>query len=538
MSGLTLALRRILMPALTLVLIAVGEPARAGNAEVVIERDVIALQSAAGHDAQSLLGTAVAAFYQQRRFAPAWADAMRRKRLHAALSELRSDGLDPLDYQPDADVDPSFEPAGDEEIARRDVVTTQRVLRALMHLHRGKVDPAQLDPHWNFPRDRFDPATAAPALEAALQHDGYLALLESARPSHWLYSRLRLALRRLYEIQVGGGWPALPEGPTLKPGDISDVVPVLRERLRITGEWHAAAVQADADPRVYDATLEAAVREFQTEQYLDADGSVGRTTRAALNVSVDARIAQLRVNLERARWLLSRSQPRFVLVDIAGYRALYFRDEKVVWRGRVQVGRPYRRTPSFETAINYLTLNPTWTVPPTILREDILPKLRKDPGYLERQHLRIIDRQGRDVPRAGVDLTRPGSWQLRQDAGPDNALGRVAIRFPNPYSVYMHDTPSQALFDQRQRAFSSGCIRVERAPELARLLLDDEAQWNAAAFDAALASGETRNVALREPVPLLITYWTVDVGPDGKFAFRPDIYDRDPAVLQALDAAN
>lgn len=473
---------------------------------------------------------ATAAFYTRRDFAPAWESATRRERLAAALDDLRSDGLDPDDYR-------IAEAAADDAVslAARDVAITRRLLLALQHLHEGRVDPFTLDPQWNVPRDRFDGPGSAQALEAALASDAYLALFETARPSHWLYGRLRLALQRLHAIAAAGGWPILPKGPSLRPGDRSEITLLLRERLRISGEGLALDVSGAGDPQIYDADLEAALRRFQTAQYLESDGVLGRATREALNVPVSARIAQMRVNLERARWLLSRSQPRFVLVDLAGYRALYFRDREVVWRGRVQVGRPYRRTPVFEAKITYLTLNPTWTVPPTILREDILPKLRSDPGYLDRQHLRVVDRQGRELPRDAVDLGRVGNWYLRQDAGPENALGRVAIRFPNPYSVYMHDTPSQALFDEHQRAFSSGCIRVERAPELARLLLDDETQWNAAAFDAAIAAGETRNVSLREPVPLLIAYWTVDVGPDGQFAFRPDIYDRDAAVLEALE---
>jgi murein L,D-transpeptidase YcbB/YkuD len=262
---------------------------------------------------------------------------------------------------------------------------------------------------------------------------------------------------------------------------------------------------------------------------------VGPATRAALNVPVAARIDQLRVNLERGRWLLHDIPEQAVVVDIAGYKAYYLRRGERVWEASVQVGTPYRSTPIFRSDITYVTFNPTWTVPPTIYRQDLLPKIRRDPAYLAKNHMRVLTPTGSEIDPATVDWNRPGNIMLRADAGPGNPLGRVVIRFPNAHAVYMHDTPSAALFGRSQRAFSSGCIRVERPLELTELLLNDQKRWNRAGIDAAIATGRTRHVDLAQPVPLLLGYWTADVLASQRIVFKPDIYDKDAPLLAALN---
>lgn len=225
----------------------------------------------------------------------------------------------------------------------------------------------------------------------------------------------------------------------------------------------------------------------------------------------------------------------FVLVDIAGYQLSYYRPDGRIWRTRIVVGLPYRRTPSLRSAITHLTFNPTWTVPSSITYREMLPLIRRNPGYLAREHLRVLSPTGRALNPAAIDWWHPPRIVLRQRAGPGNALGRVVFRFPNPYRVYLHDTPSQSLFDQPRRAFSHGCMRVQHALEFARLLLDDEQRWSAADIDRVVASGRTTRVNLAHPVPVIVHYWTVNVGADGRLAFKPDIYARDPALLAALD---
>ena len=478
-------------------------------------------------------GQAVADFYEQNRFAPAWGRPGDLDQLLAALRDVVGDGLDPEDYglgelQRRRVVldDPQATP---QQRAQFDLLATDACLAALMHLYRGKVDPATLDTHWNFDPRQIDQAQGLKAVRDALAQGAIGTLFARARPQNPLYGQLRTALAKLREVAAQGGWPPLADGPTLKPGSRDPRVPALRQRLQRVG--HAVG---DAADDLYDPALEAALKQFQREQYLAADGHLGKATLAALNVPVAARIEQLRANLERARWLLHQLQGEFVVVDIAGYQVAYYRDGKPVWRSRVQVGKPYRSTPVFKSKITYLTLNPTWTVPPTILKNDILPKVRKNPGYLAANRIRVLDGQGRELSPASVNWANPRGIVLRQDAGPGNSLGRLVIRFPNDYAVYLHDTPHQELFANEQRANSSGCIRVERPRELAELLLDDPARWNRAGIDRAIDTLKTQTVMLRQPVPLLLAYWTVDLREDGRVGFRPDVYQRDPPLLAAL----
>jgi murein L,D-transpeptidase YcbB/YkuD len=314
-------------------------------------------------------------------------------------------------------------------------------------------------------------------------------------------------------------------------------VPLIRARLVASGDL-AADAAGGAD--LYDAGLEAAVRGFQQRMGLDGDGVVGAGTVAELNVPAAERVRSLRVNLDRGRVLLHDLPERFVVVNIAGFTVYLVRGQDIEWSARVQVGKTYRKTPLFRSEMNYLVFNPTWTVPPGIIRNDILPAARQDPASITRRGLKVLDSGGREVDPAAVDWSRfQGGhipYTLRQDPGPNNALGRVKLMFPNDYFVYLHDTPSQALFDRADRAFSSGCVRVERALELAERVLDDPAQWNAQSIAAVVRGGKLQNVTLKRRMPVLLAYWTAWVDPDGRVSFRRDVYGQDAKWAAALDA--
>lgn len=504
------------------------------------------------------LGRLVRDFYQVRNHRPAWREASRVSALVTALEGLDRDGLRPSDYRPDAlaltwqriqQVEESSQQTGEsssEAIARADLSATRRFLLALRHLHLGKLDPKTVDDDWDLPQATFTPNMAA--LSQAVEAGNIEAAFERVRPPYPPYERLREGLAHYRAIEEAGGWPVLPaRDSSLRPGDRHPAVALLRQRLGVLGQPELLAADTEhyvgafrgvvlesPDAEYYDATLAEAVREFQRLHLLEDDAVVGPQTRSALNVGVGTRIDQIRVNLERARWLLHDVPESFVLVDIAGYKLSYFLGSGDVWRTRIVVGQPYRKTPSLRSSITHLTFNPTWTVPPTIFREDKLPKIREDLDYLKRENLAVIDYQGNQLDPETVDWQNPGPIMLRQASGGDNPLGRVVIRFPNSYSVYLHDTPSQHLFDNPQRAVSSGCIRVENAMQFTRLLLDDNQRWDAASLRQAVASGTTRTVNLNRRVPVILHYWTVDASENGYLAFRPDIYQRDMALRVAL----
>ena len=488
-----------------------------------------------------VLADAVAAIFEDRQFAPAWTNGARLDHLIAALRDMELDGLHPEDYhyatlQALRSELRSATGLEATEQAGLELLATDAMALALFHLHGGKVDPVKLSTQWNYPSRPARTADARELLIRALDTGRIVETFIEIRPQHVWYRRGREQLREYRRIAANGGWPEVPEGPTLKPGVTDPRVPVLRRRLEVTGDVGVARV---TEPDLFDPSLELAVKRFQVRHGMTPDGAVGAATRAAMNVPAGARIDQLRVNLERGRWVLHEIKGEFVLVDVAGFDVAYFRDNEPIWTSKVVVGRPYRETPVFKSEITYVVLNPTWTIPPGILAKDTLPAVKRDPGYLARHRIRVIDGNGQEVSPWSVDWTRYGNsvpYQLRQDPGPDNSLGLVKIMFPNPYLVYLHDSPAKSLYDRDERAFSSGCIRVARPFELTELVLNDPVQWNAEAIQSVIKSGQTRTVNLAKPIPVLILYWTAQPTPDGQIMFRNDVYGRDAPTLAALDS--
>jgi murein L,D-transpeptidase YcbB/YkuD len=497
--------------------------------------------------ARIIVDELVAKYFEGQQFQPAWQDSSRLDALIANIEDLRNDGLDPNDYHVEAlrsyrlDVRMKS-PLTLQDRADLELLATDAFMLGLYHVFIGKVDPVKLSSQWNFS------ARPTPSIEEALQRfSARLAAGEiseafaAVRPAHPWYQRGRERLQEYRAIVAAGGWPTIADGPVLKPGMTDARVPVIRKRLGITKDLPStAAGVAPEAADLYDATLEAGVKAFQERHGLTADGVIGPGTRAAMNVSVEQRIDQIRVNLERARWTLHEIKGEFVLVDVAGFYVSYFRNDEPIWTSRVVVGRDQRETPVFRSKITYVVFNPTWTIPPGILVKDKLPELKRNPGALKRMNIRVLDGSGREVNPYSVNWNAYGAsrlppYQFVQDPGPNNALGLVKIMFPNPYLVYLHDSPAKSLYEQDQRTFSSGCIRVQKPFELAELVLNDP-QWNQQSMDAVIATKQTRTVTLKQPVPVLILYWTAQPRPDGQVIFRNDVYGRDPPTLAALNS--
>jgi L,D-transpeptidase YcbB len=482
----------------------------------------------------------IQSFYARRAFRPAWSSAKNASQLRRALADSAADGLDPADYETELLTRLGREiegPAATSVLrAQHDILHTEALLRLAYHLSFGKVDAESFDAQWNYGRTLAH-RDVEREVEAALAAEDIYGRIEALKPNHRMYVGLKRELARYRAAAVAAEPAAIPAGPALKPGTSDARVGPLRARLVMSGDLAPADA---AEPAVYDAPLEDAVRRFQARMGLESDGIAGPGTVAELNVPLGERIRQLRVNLDRGRVLLQDLPEKFVVVNIAGYTAYVVKGQDIVWSARVQVGKPYRKTPLFRSEINYLVFNPTWTVPPGIIAADILPAAKRDPASITRKGLKVLDGKGQAVDPASVDWSRYSGghipYTLRQDPGPKNALGRVKLMFPNPYFVYLHDTPSQALFDRAERAFSSGCVRVERALELAAIVLDEPQAWNAGSIDAVIAGGKLRNVTLQTKVPVLITYWTAWVDADGRMNFRRDLYGQDARWAAALDA--
>ncbi len=469
-------------------------------------------------------------FYAARGQQPAWITPASRQQLLAAVGTASAEGLNPRDYHLAA------LQGSATDAAAFDALRTDALIRLAAHLFHGKLDPVDYLPGIDLQSEELG-NNAVQMLENAIAKPDISALLERLTPRARIYVQLKAGLAQYRIIEQHGGWRPIDDGPTLRTGDRSPRVAALRERLRTSADLRDTGPLIDQE--LFDTALAQATRHFQARHQLDADGVVGKKTLAALAVPVAQRIDQIRINLERARWLLHDLPASYVLVDIAGFAVRYVQDGKELLRSRAVVGKPYRKTPIFRASISYLEFNPTWTIPPTILRQDTLPEIRKNPAYLASRHMRVLTFQGKEVNPASVDWSRyQGNnlpYMIRQDPGPDNALGRVKFMFPNKYDVYLHDTPSRDLFRHSERAFSSGCIRVEQAATLAKLLLARQG-WTPAQVDEAFVSARTRKVSLESAVPVLLYYWTVAIEDDGDILFKRDIYQRDAKLLQALDA--
>lgn len=463
--------------------------------------------------------------YQQRAFQPAWAQPALLASLVAQLEQLADDGLNPANYQLPAIREMAH---GNPPDACLDILASHAYLQALHDLHWGRLARNDIEPLWH---SEITPVAAQVLTSNQLALSDLPKAFNEARPTLPQYQQLRQSYARVRQATLPD-WPQVASGPLLKPGMQDPRLPVIEQRL--IGEGYMPASTANPQDLQYNEMRLAALKDFQRQHALQADGIVGPGTLSELNISPAQRREQLRINLERWRWLAPNIDSETLLVDISAAQLSYYRDRVLQWKTRTQVGRAERPTPQLKSVLTRITLNPTWTVPPTILKKDKIPAIQADPGFLAKHQMRVLDLQGKPLDPTTVDWLRPGAIMLRQDAGPQNPLGKMALRFPNPFSVYLHDTPSQALFEKSPRAFSSGCVRVEAVGRSLELLLSEAERKQ---VDGLLASGNTVEYKLPRQVPIIMAYWTAEADESSQPLFRPDIYGHDARLIAALNAA-
>ena len=480
--------------------------------------------------------------YEARDYAPLWIDGGPTDRLRElvdAICTADADGLHPWEYDLAAVRDAlrriDEDGADAAAVAALELRFTGLFLEYGADLAAGRHDPRRVEKQWYI---RTPPATIDSMLTAALAAESFEEMRAALVPPQKEYADLAEALRRYRGIDSAGGWPAIPDGEPVAVGERDPRAPVLRQRLALTGELSGDA-KADS---VFDAELAGAVARFQARHGLEVDSTLGRMTLAALNVPVGDRIRQIELNLERMRWIPRSFGDRYILVNIPNYYLHAYDDGEKVLDMKVVVGEEYgSATPVFSDSMSYVVFRPYWNIPESILAEEILPKAREDGSFLARNNYEIVKSMDDPEPvdLSDVDWSGPddGSFPYlaRQKPGSRNSLGLVKFMFPNRFSIYLHDTPADHLFDRSVRALSHGCIRVEDPEQLAEFVFSGTPEWNEPRIRQAMATNaeDNQTVTLDEKIPVYILYLTAFTE-DGELNFRDDLYGMDARAMERI----
>lgn len=471
-------------------------------------------------------------FYQARGLKPLWLDGEKPNKLVRVLFErigrTVETGLTAADLPAFGDFMPQANARA--RAAAYELRMTELYLRFAKVLLQGRYEPKEVDPDWHIALEKFDANQLLGRLAAA--PNGLDTLLDGLEPQHQAY-RVLLRLYDEYRTQGGKGsrLPPVQMGEaTLKPGMSAPWVPALRARLE--AEFPSGGRLA-GDSELYDPDLVDLVKRVQARQGQKADGILGPKTKALFAAPPEDRFQSIRASLERWRWLPRDFGHRYIMVNIPSFELYLYENAQEIWRTRVVVGKRERPSPSVGSTISFLKVNPKWHVPESIALKDLIPKQMKNKNYLYSAGYKVLDRETKEeIDPQEIDWQRYNDegnfpYLIRQDSGDTNALGRLKFEMPNRHAIYLHDTPSRALFDKTDRAYSSGCIRVDAPYNLAGMLLNrGEPGQGKVLVEREIRDGETRDLELPEKVRVFLTYLTTWVDADGKVHFNPDIYGR------------
>ena len=480
---------------------------------------------------------ALLAQYAAQSYRPLWLDdgklSDRGKAVLRLLAAAGEEGLEPQSYLPsglttfDAPL-PEGDPAA---MARLDIDLSAAALRYARDASGGQFEPGRLSRY----HDLSPPWVAPDKAIKVIAHSPFAAdYLKGLNPSHPAYAAMKKALAELRAQQSEPRPEKIADGEIVKKGGSDARIPEVRSRLAELG--FIAEPADDAAPDLLDAELSVQLRRFQKHAGIKVTGALGPQTVAALNSSGDGgSIDKLLDNMERVRWLPRDLGNRYVFVNQAAFEAKVMKDGKPEWETRVIVGKPDTQTAVFNDEMEMVVFNPSWGVPPSIIANEYLPKLRRDPGYLDKMGFKVVNQQGKVVPSSSVSWNSYGSkvpYGIQQPPGDKNALGELKFLFPNSHDIYMHDTPSRELFEKDVRAFSHGCVRVQNPREFASVVLGMPPEEVAAKVE----SKDSQTIRLKQKLPVHITYFTAWPDDAGNIVYYNDIYGRDRALETARTA--
>lgn len=475
--------------------------------------------------------------YEANDFIFFWKDKSDLKEAVAVLENAYKDGLMPADYHIDIlrELIEEKKTLPEEFRVYVDLLVTDGLILFNYHLLNGKVNPENFDYAWNYPKRRgYFEINNVPF--EGLNGSKMLEVVNKNRPKFPMYQVFK-SERSRYALMLGKNEePGLIKFErTLKPGDPSDEFGLILNRIAYLG-FIPKNNYSSIDK--YDSAWIDDIKNFQALHGQDADGIIGRKTFEMLNISLEKRIQDIDINMERLRWAAGTVDDEFIVVNIAGFHLYMVDNTEFTWETNVMTGAIDTQTPVFTSHIKYLVLNPTWTIPRSIIKKSLFDRIKKDPSYLTRNHYYLADKTGKKIDHTKLDwenmTIRTFTYWVVQEPGPFNALGRVKFMFPNKYAIYLHDTPSKSLFSRSSRAFSHGCIRVQNPLDLAEILLDDNEKYSMEKIEEIIKDGKTTNISLKIPKKILLAYLTVGITDSGKLTWHEDIYNRDDQLYEAL----
>ncbi len=471
---------------------------------------------------------------------PKWNNRDKIEQMLTAIYNAPADGLIADDYHL-SDIERlnekivlSDEPAI-EDIERMERLLSDAFFLLSSHLAAGKTDPKTIDPQWKA-SGRSLRENWSSYIDSTLNTNNITDILKNLTPGNREYANLKKALAGYRQLEAMGGWGSFSSNlPKLEKGMRHPDVSSLRKRLAVTqGNIEFNAEDEDLfDQALYDQLIV-----FQQRNGLEADGVVGKATAEALNIPVRDRIETIEANLERWRWISDDLGDRYIMVNAADFELRAIVKNEQEFQTRAIVGSSKRQTPVFSSIMKYMVVNPEWVVPPKILKLDVIPDIIKDSTYLVKKNMKILRMDGSEVEPSSIDWKSVSEnrfpYMIRQEPGQGNPLGKIKFMFANEYDVYIHDTPSRSLFTRNIRSFSSGCVRIDNAQELANYLLKDDPDWTPERLQEAIDKGQKRIIVLKKPVPVHILYLTAWADDKGTAYFGKDIYDRDRQLITAL----
>lgn len=468
-------------------------------------------------------------FYRNNLFKTVWTEKEDREALISQIKSSEDEGLNPEEYNFTSleTQEKAKTKLTHNEVVNFDILLTESFQKLSRHLYNGKLNPKQLYTNWEVGDKKIKPIDV---LQEAIRNHDIKRALDTLKPTHTAYQLLKKSLQKINEMPADN-FDSVTVVDKIEPGHKSATIKAVKKRLIYWGDY---TKQDSSLTNTYDKETVAAVKRFQERHGLLADGVIGKRTANAMNFTKDQRAQQIIANMERWRWFPRNFGKDHVLINIPDFKLLVMNGNDTVMIHKIVVGKEKRQTPVLSSHFSNLVLNPTWTVPPTIIKEDLGPTAAGNRDYFAATRITIYDSKGKEVDPGSWNAAKPNNYRYVQKPGSDNSLGLVKFNFPNGHLVYLHDTNHKELFELNGRALSSGCIRVEKPFDLAYYILEtDENIMNQKRVEKILASGKTSGIPIKKTILIHILYWTAWMNENG-FQFRNDIYNLDSDLYQKL----